>query len=170
MRLLLLLRRFGRGKAHHDTRAAPPGRWALRVYLAAHRLGEAATDRQAEAGSSLTAFRAAAAIEFLENALEIGWFHAGTFVADADDDIAAVAPRMNDRSRIAAIFVSIVDEIEQNLFEEIGVATDEGQIAREIGRYLLIGKCFARPLDRAAHDVGDIDVVALGIERPRFDA
>jgi len=46
---------------------------------------------------------------------------------------------MNQRAGAAAIFLRIVEQVEQNLLQQIGVAADQRQVARKAGRDLQIG-------------------------------
>src|SRR6202021_2995520 len=115
-------------------------------------------DRQAEAGAGLAAVRAAALIEFFKNAFEIGGLHAGALMGEENLYIGAERARVNESAGAAAIFLRIVKKIEQNLLQQIGVAFDERQIARQTRGDLRAGKDLAGALDRRPHHFGDIDI------------
>ena len=106
------------GKRTSDPRAAPAHGRALRFDPPAHRLDETLADRQAEAGAGLAPVGAAAAIEFLENALEIGGLDARSFVGDAKSPRPAFLPRMDCRAGLAAVFMRVVEQIEQHLLQQ----------------------------------------------------
>ena len=162
-------RRLRGGKAHDDAGSAPPDRRALRDDRPAHRFDQPAGDREAKAGAGLAPVGAPAAVEFLEDAFEFAWLHAGAFVGDAEHDLVALLARVNGRACVAAIFVRVVEQIEQDLLEQLVVAAHERQVRREADPHRLAWERFAAALGRALHDVGDGDQIAIDLEAAGFD-
>ena len=118
------------------------GRCAFRAFVIAglcamnrpaHRLDEALADGEAEPRAGLAAVGPPAAIEFLEDAFEIGGLYARALVRDGDGRRRRLAPRMDGTLAPAAIFLRIVEQIEEHLAQQIGVAANWRQIAGETG-------------------------------------
>ena len=95
----------------------------------------------------LASVGAAAAIELLEDAVEIGRLHAWPLVGDAEDDLVALLASVNDRAAVARIFVRVVQQVEQHLLEQPVVAPHKRQIRREVHPHRLLGESLAAAFD-----------------------
>jgi hypothetical protein len=76
---------------------------------------------------------------------------------------------VNDRARVARIFVRVVEQVEQRLLEQLVVAAHERQVGRKADPHRLARERLAATLDRTLHDIGDRDQIAIDLEPARFD-
>ena len=141
---------------------------ALRLDAAAHRLDEAPGDRQAEPDAGLASVRPSALIEFLEDPFEIAGFMPGPSSVTVISTSLPTLRACTMTGTAAAVFLRIVEQIEQHLLDEPGVAFDKRQVARQILRKTLLRKGLARPLYRPADRFRRVDEIAPSASgRPR---
>ena len=146
-------------------------RRAFRPDAAAHRLDQPAADGKAEAGAGLAPVGAAAAIEFLEDALEVGRLDARALVGDGNAAPSAPSRRAWTLTRPPPpYFCALSSRLNSTCSMQVGVAAHERQIARQAGREGLARERLARALDRRAHDFGDVDEIALRPQGAGLDA
>jgi len=142
----------------------------LRDDRSPHRLDKAPANRKTQPGSGLAAVGPSATIEFFENAFQIGGSYTRPLVGHGDDDLAALASRVNNGPGGSSILVRVVEQIKQNLAEKIGVAANGRQTGRQTDRGLLVRKDFFAADDSGAHHFADIDEIAAWRERSRLDS
>jgi hypothetical protein len=109
----------------------------LREDCSSHCFDKAAANRESEARSCLATVDTTPTVKLLEYAFKVCRPYAYSFVCDGDEKILAVASRIH-RGRPSAIFVRVVEQIEQNLAQESYVAPNERKVPRQAnGRFKL---------------------------------
>src|SRR5919197_1483203 len=133
-----VVHRRRRGRQRERERAPAPGR-AVDPQTAAVRLCDLAADRESQAAAAARAApRAVGAEEAVEHAAERLGRDAGTRVRDRDADLGTAAPRDDgDRAPARCVGDRVVDEVDEQLVDALGVGLDDARLAgRESGAFL----------------------------------
>src|SRR5262249_7940605 len=127
-----LLRRLRDGKADRKDSASPVGA-VRRHYRALQGLGEATRDCQTQASTRAHLVALPRAIEFVEDALQVGGWNAIAFVSNLQLDGILVTPTLNaDGGVRRRVLCSIVQEIEEDLLEQDGIHRYHRQVRAQL--------------------------------------
>ena len=152
-----------------EAKRGSPVRPLLHPDTADVRAHDTPTDREPEADPA--ALTLVHAIEFLEDALDVGLVDPRAAIGNLDLDLALQGSRSDvDRAARGGVLDGVLDEVDEHLLDQDRVEGHERQIARDAGADGSAPQPVVEPVEGGADDLLERLRLLLDLERARVEA